>query len=142
MTRASFPWEPDGWPFWSHHYHANSFWAFRHLPNILFVHYNDLKADLEGEMRRVAAYVGIEVPENRWREYARAASFESMKADADRILPETALAFGSISNFVYKGTNERWRDELDADDLELYERGSVRDLDPGLRRWLESGGHS
>jgi len=43
-------------------------WSFssagvsRHLPNILFVHYNDLKADLEGEMRRIARFLEIEVP--------------------------------------------------------------------------------
>jgi aryl sulfotransferase len=140
MTRASFEWEPDGWPFWSHHYHANSFWSFRHLPNILLVHYNDLKADLEGEMRRVAAYVGIQVPDAAWPDLVRAASFEAMKADADRILPETALAFGATSNFVYKGTNERWRTELGAEDLALYENGAVTQLDPALRRWLEGGG--
>ena len=34
----------------------------RHRPNVLLVHYNDLKADLSGEMRRVADFLGISVP--------------------------------------------------------------------------------
>lgn len=141
MTRAWFPWEPDGWPFWSHHYHANSFWTYRHLPNVLLVHYNDLKADLEGEMRRIAAFVGIRVADDRWPDYVQAASFESMRDQAEQLLPETTLGFGAGTNFIYKGTNERWREALTVQDLSLYEGGAVRDLDPGLRRWLEEGGH-
>ena len=62
VSRGSFPWEHDGFPFWSHFYHAQSFWNFRHLPNIHFVHFNDLKADLEKEMRRIAAS-----STSRWR---------------------------------------------------------------------------
>ena len=49
MTRATYPWESDGFPYWSHLHHARSYWDFRHLPNLLFLHYNDLKADLPGE---------------------------------------------------------------------------------------------
>ena len=35
-------------------------------PNLLMVHYADMKADLEGEMRRVAGFLEIEVPERLW----------------------------------------------------------------------------
>ena len=142
ITKAWFPWEPDGWPFWSHHYHASSFWSYRHLPNVLLVHYNDLMADLEGEMRRIAEFVGVAVPEERWPDYVRAAGFESMQAEAEQLLPETAIGFGSPSNFIYKGTNKRWREALTEEDLQLYGQGAVRDLDPALRGWLEEGGHS
>ena len=141
ITKAWFSWEPDGWPFWSHHYHASSFWDFRHLPNVLLVHYNDLKDDLEGEMRRIADFVGNGVPEGSWPDYVRAASFESMQADADRLLPETVMGLGATTNFIYKGTNNRWRDVLTEEDLELYERGAISDLDPALRTWLQEGGH-
>src|SRR5579864_8844513 len=56
-----FEWEPDGWPFWSHHHHLSTWWEFRGLPNILFVHYADLKADIEAEVRRVATFFEIEI---------------------------------------------------------------------------------
>jgi aryl sulfotransferase len=42
---------------------VQSWWDFLHLPNILFVHYADLLADLEGEIRRVAQFLEIEVPD-------------------------------------------------------------------------------
>lgn len=139
ITRAWFPWEPDGWPFWSHHYHAESFWRYRELPNVLLVHYNDLLADLDGEMRRVAAFCGFEVDEDVWPQLVDAARFDSMKADAGKLLPEAEMAFeGGPGRFLYKGSNGRWRDVLTDEDLALYEDAATR-LDPVLRRWLESG---
>ena len=41
---------------WSHHHLARTYWDYRHLPNLLFVHYDDLKRDLLGEMRRIARF--------------------------------------------------------------------------------------
>ena len=46
-------------------HHIASFWRHRGNSNLSFVHYNDLKADLAGEMRRVAAFLGIEVCRRR-----------------------------------------------------------------------------
>src|SRR5262249_22242650 len=40
LDRGGFPWEQDGYPFWSHLAHAQSWWDYRHLENILFVHFN------------------------------------------------------------------------------------------------------
>lgn len=139
ITRGGFPWETDGWPFWSHHYHAASFWQFRHLPNLLLVHYNNLLTDPASQMRRIAEFVGIGVPAERWPALVDAASFETMRQQADKLVPETFLMFeGGPTRFVYKGTNGRWRDVLDVDDLACYERAAAA-LPPGLRRWLEAG---
>jgi hypothetical protein len=43
------------------------------------VHYNDLKADLSGEMKRIAAFLGIETPAALWPELVEAATFDKMK---------------------------------------------------------------
>ena len=37
----------------------DSFWTERHRANVLLVHYNDLIADLDGEMHRIADRLGI-----------------------------------------------------------------------------------
>ena len=39
-----FEWEKEGYPYWSSSHHAQTWWDFRHLPNILFVHFADLLA--------------------------------------------------------------------------------------------------
>ena len=114
VRRASFPWEQDGWPMWSHLYHAQSFWNFRHLPNIHCVHYADLKADREGEMRRIARFLDIDVPESTW------------PALVER-------------DFFFKGTNGRWRDVLTREDLAEYDTAVARALTPECAAWLERG---
>jgi len=143
MTRATYPWESDGYPYWSHHHHARSYWDYRHLPNILFVHYNDLKADLDGEMRRIARFLEIDVPEAKWPTLVDAATFASMKRDTAFLGPEMGMIFeGGADRFLYKGTNDRWRDVLTADDLALYDAAAARALTPELIRWLEGGAAS
>ena len=142
MTRASFPWESDGWPWWSHPYHAASFWPYRQLPNLLAVHYNDLLADLDGQMRRVARFLGIEVAEAAWPALVAAARFDAMRGEALREEAEgdrsNADLKGGAATFFFQGSNGRWRDVLSQDDLALYEAAAAR-LEPGLRSWLEGG---
>ena len=142
MTRSNFDWETDGYPFWSHHYHFMSFWPYRDLPNVLLVHYNDMKRDLEGKMREVAAFADFDIAEDVWPSLVQAASFESMKTDADRLLPETNFAFeGDSQTFVNKGTNGRWIDTFSATELELYEQAVTRAVpEAEAREWLENGG--
>ena len=113
MTRSLFDWETDGWPFWSHHHHAASFWPYRDLPNVLMVHYADLLADLEAQMRRVAAFTQLEVAEEAWPELVAAARFDAMKQEAIRNAEYIGLIFeGGAGRFFHKGTNGRWRDVL------------------------------
>lgn len=139
MTRSLFDWETDGWPFWSHHHHAASFWPYRRLPNVLMVHYADLLTDLETQMRRVASFTRLEVADDAWPELVAAARFDAMKEEAIRNEEYLGLIFeGGAERFFHKGTNGRWRDVLTEDDLSLYE-ASAAQLDPELRAWLELG---
>ena len=140
VHRASFPWEQDGWPMWSHLYHAQSFWKHRQQPNIHFVHYADLKADLEGEMRRIAAFLGITIIERDWPALVEKATFESMKREAvdnDDLL--TPVFEGGARRFYFKGTNGRWHDVLMPAELVEYDKAVARSLSPDCAAWLERG---
>lgn len=139
-TEGSFPWESDGAPYWSHLYHARSYWDRRDAPNLLMVHYSDLKADLEGGMRRIGAFLGIETPEENWPAFVDAASFATMKRDGDSFMPSAAMIWeGGAERFFHKGTNGRWQGVLTDGDLELYDAACARTLTPELRQWLENG---
>jgi aryl sulfotransferase len=137
-----FPWEPDGWPYWSHHHHLSTWWQWRDLHNVHFMHFGDLLADTEGEMRRLAAYCEIEVPEDHWPAIVDAVQLDAMRAEAKAHDPtgDTAsLIFeGGTDRFLFKGTNGRWRGVLTDEDLALYEEAAAT-LDPSLRAWLEGG---
>lgn len=117
-----------------------SYWAERHRGNLLLVHYNDLKADLSGEMKRIADFLQIETPPGLWPSLVEAARFETMKRDGAALLPGIEMAFnGGHKTFIHRGTNDRWRDVLTDEDLELYRRRVAEDLSPGLAKWLELG---
>jgi aryl sulfotransferase len=142
VSEGWFEWEPDGWPYWSHHHHLSTWWEVRDLPNVLFVHFGDLKADLETEMRRIAAYCDIHVDEDGWPALVATVGFDAMRSEARGTDDPMAMAFeGGADRFFYKGSNGRWRGALTPDDLALYETAAST-LDPLLRQWLEGGRHA
>ncbi len=123
LTNGSFPWESDGKPYWSVFSHGVSFWAHRQEPNILMVHYSDLKADLGAEMRRIAVALDIETPLDAWPELVAAASFESMKKNADRMAPDTNFKmWKDNSRFFNKGVSGQWQGVLSAESLALLDQ--------------------
>lgn len=116
--------------------HIASFWPLRQRDNVLFVHYNDLKADLAGEMRRVAAFLGIEVDDDAWGDVVERCTFASMRARGDEIGPFELMFDGGIEGFLHKGTNGRWRDVLTAAELAAYDRRAEETLPTDAREWL------
>jgi aryl sulfotransferase len=132
--------EEDGAPFWSFWENIATWWAARDVPNILLVHFNDLKADLEGEMRRIAEFLECDIPEERWPLLVEHCSFDYMKANAARVAPLGGAIFeGGASTFINKGVNGRWRDVLTAADVAAYEAAAVRKLGRECAHWLATG---
>jgi aryl sulfotransferase len=140
IGRGWFGWESEGYPFWGNLHHAQSWWNYRHLPNILLVHYNDLLIDLSGEIRRIADFLNIEVAPEMLASIADAVSFGSMKRNAEQIVPGYENLFkGGPQTFINKGTNGRWRAVLSEDELALYAAAVARELTPDCAHWLENG---
>lgn len=124
----------------SYFYMENSFWKARREPNVLLVHYNDLKADLDGEMRRIAAFLDIPVNEAIWPDLVAAGDFSAMKKAADQLMPGAGFIFkGGGNTFLNKGTNNRWKEQVNPADLELYEQKVKAQFSPALAAWAEHG---
>ena len=118
----------------------NTYWSERKRENLLFVHYNDLKADLVGEMRRISEFLEVDTPQDRLPVLAAAAQFDSMKKDGAALMPGIEQAFDrGADRFLNKGTNGRWKDALTAEDLARYDAAARRKLSPSLAAWLENG---
>jgi hypothetical protein len=118
--------------------HLAGFWERRDEPNIALFHYADMKADLDGTMRRLADVLGIDVPAERWDGLVHAATFEQMKQHADRLAPDTTHGiWQDNTKFFREGRSGRWRDVVADADLDRY-FARVRDLglDPDLVEWL------
>ncbi|HUE45626.1 MAG TPA: sulfotransferase domain-containing protein [Aestuariivirgaceae bacterium] len=141
ISEGVVPGQDDGRPGLSYFAFERSWWEVRQRPNLLFVHYNDLKTDLAGEMRRIADFLGITVPSDLWPEMVEAASFEAMRRHGDLLLGGLARMFqGGAARFLFKATNERWRDVLSEDDLARYQAKVETMLSPACAQWLAHGG--
>lgn len=123
--------------FW---YMENSYWTAREEPDLLLVHHADLKADLGGEMRRIAEFLGIELREDLWPALIEAAAFESMKSRAAELMPSAGYIWqGGGDTFLHKGENGRWRDVFADGDLALYDAKVRSAFPPDLAQWIEFG---
>jgi len=141
ITRGSFAWECDGWPYWSHLSNVQSWWDFRHLPNIKLFHFSDMLSDTEKEIHRMAAFLEIDVPDNAWDGIVKAVSFAEMKQQGELYAPGGGQFWkGGANTFLHKGTNGRWRDVLSGNELAQYDAACDRVLTSECRQWLEHGG--
>jgi len=140
ISRGWFAWEQEGYPFWGNLSHTQSWWPYRHLPNILFVHYNDLKEELAGEVRRIADFLAIPVADDLLSSILHAVNLDVMREREDRLQSPLLKALKNGANtFYYKGTNGRWRDVLSAEEVALYDKTAATVLTPDCRAWLEQG---
>jgi aryl sulfotransferase len=140
ISRGWFAWESEGYPWWGNMHHNQSWWGYRHLPNILFIHYSDLLADLTGEVTRIASYLNIPLTQDALTAIVQAVTFAAMREralDAEGSAP-SAFKEGA-KTFFFKGTNGRWRDVLSAEELQMYQEKAAQVLTPDCRAWLEQG---
>jgi aryl sulfotransferase len=122
--------------------HVAGFWERRHQPNLLLIHYNDLKRNLAGEMQRIAAFLDIEVPAAKWPAVVKRCTFESMQTRGSEIGEFERLFEGGAKGFLFKGTNGRWRDVLTPEEVEAYEKRVAELLPPAGAAWLQDGRRS
>lgn len=61
-----------------------AWWPRRHEPNVLLVHYADLEREPEENIRRIADFVGFEVPDASWPAVLEYTSFAWMKANESK----------------------------------------------------------
>ena len=140
LQKNRFPNERDGYPFWSSFRHAQTWWEIRDWPNILFVHYNDLKKDIRGQMKEIADFLGIDVKEEVLDQLVKNVHIDNMREKGDLYLGKGAQLFQEgAKSFLYKGTNGRWVDELTQEDLALYDQ-IKRNYPAEMIQWLETGG--
>ena len=138
---SSIPGETDGYPFWSLFDNVASWWKYRHLDNILFIHFNDMLQDLAGSIRRIADFFGFPINEATFPELVQSLTFDGMKKQVDKVyVPlQGAIFEGGANSFINKGTNGRWRGVLSEAQLAKYDEVCAAKLSPECRAWLEHG---
>eukprot|EP00899_Mesostigma_viride_P024253 jgi/Mesvir1/5011/Mv13897-RA.1 len=132
--------EQDGWPLWPF-WDWTRQWARVHgLPNVMFLHFNDLKKDLPGEIRRIAKFLDIVIDEAKFPEIVEHCTLEFERKNPKCVPLGGVLWKDGAASFLFKGTNRRWADILSEQEVREYEERAVKELGPKLAEWIMNGG--
>ena len=119
--------------------HVKTFWDRRDEPNVHLFHYGDLRADLAGQMRRLAGILDVAEPTD---ELVAAATFESMQARADELIPNSDTPFWHDNKrFFDRARSGGWQAFIDSGEAQRrYEAALAKAGAPDdLARWLHTG---
>ena len=117
--------------------HLDTFLVKRKQPNIAMFRYEDMKADLEGSMRRLASVLRVEVDEAKWPTLVEAATFDKMRDRASDLAPQVTNGFWQEdARFFHVGGSGQWRAFFDEAAQERYEKRLNVVASPELVAWL------
>ncbi len=95
--------------------HVRGWWRHRADANVLLLHYEDLVADLEGCLRRMAVFIGREIAPERFPGILERCSFAFMKEHEDLFDPLTAMLYEhrlERNSHLRQGRAGGWEAEL------------------------------
>lgn len=121
-------------------WHLSDAWARREAANVELFHYADLSADLDSQMRRLAARLGISVPESVWPELVTAARFAAMRDRARRLAPDPSGVLKDSTAFFRQGRSGSGRQLLTDAELDRYASRVAQLAPPDLLDWLHRAG--
>jgi hypothetical protein len=117
-------------------HHVEDAWERREEDNVLLVHYADLIADLDGQMRRVRDRLGISVPDEHWAGLVEAASFERMRSRSAELVPDALGVLVEPVRFFRSGRSGTGREVLTPEELARYEARVASMVSPEVVAWL------
>jgi aryl sulfotransferase len=109
-------------------------------PKVVLLHYDDLSADLEGTMRRLAATLGIVVDSALWPTIVSAADFSAMRARARDLAPDATGILKSPTAFFRRGSSGAAREVLSEGEWSHYRDRVATRAAPDLLQWLHHDG--
>jgi len=117
-------------------WHLSDAWSRRSQGNVVLVHFDDLLADLHGQMRRLAGLLDIDTLPGRWDELVEAATFDGMRARADERAPDRLGVLRDPHAFFRNGVSGDGARALDRDALARYQARAAALAPPRLLEWL------
>ncbi|MEY8015079.1 sulfotransferase domain-containing protein [Mycobacterium servetii] len=116
-----------------------SWWRLKDEPNILLLHYRQLKDDLPGQIAQLAEFFSIDPGSLRMDAIVEHCSFDYMSARAEKMAPFGGAHMSSPQAFFHKGLKRDHRTELSPQQVERFDRVALNKLGAECAHWLETG---
>lgn len=136
LEHDRLPGSPLDQPFWPH---VRSWWEGRRRANVLLLHHASITADMSRELRRLAAFLGIELSEAAIPAMLAHCDIAYMRAHAAKLPAYTRVFAQGAASFFRQGTNGAWRDDLTAQEIARCDAVAARELAPDCAHWLRTG---
>ena len=122
----------------------NGWWPLRNEPNVLFIHFSDMKRDHEGSVRKIAAFLGFQPTAEQWPKILKFTSFAWMKEKEDKFEIRTLLPFPLLKKggMVRKGQMGKAADDGMTPEIAATIRSWAEKMvpDAAARKWMYEGG--
>ncbi len=121
-----------------------AWWPLRHEPNVLFLHFADMKKDHEGSVRRIADFLGVTPAADRWPAILQYTGFPWMKANERKFEAGSHLRVQPLNSgaMIRKGQLGAAREDGMTDEIAAHLRvvGQAICPDEQAVDWLYRGG--
>jgi aryl sulfotransferase len=116
-----------------------SWWELRDEPNVLLLHYSQLKKDLRRQIARLAEFFSIDPKTLRMNAIVEHCSFDYMSERAEKMAPFGGTHMSSAKAFFHKGLKRDHRTELTPPQVQRFDRAALEKLGKECAHWLETG---
>merc|ERR1719453_2107839 len=99
--------------------YIRAWWAAKDEPNVLLLHYNDLKQDLTGGIKQIADFVGVKLNDKEFSAVEEKCGFAWMKEHNDKFSykvwnsPQQPLEVMVGGSIIHKGVSGRGKGFID-----------------------------
>lgn len=120
----------------------NSWWSLRHKKNVFMIHFNDLKRDREGSIRKIASFLDIELNNDQWKHVLDYTSFKWMKEHGEKFSLQHVAAVPLLQKdgMVRSGTIGDGKNKLTPAMREEFDKIAQEKWTSEQIKWSKNGG--
>jgi len=122
----------DNTPYGNYWHHVSEAWKRRDHPNLHIMFYEDMKADIMAELKRLDKFLGTNLTDEQLKKVSEHTSFDNMKANPSMVLDIA----GFKGSFFYKGqvgsSKGQLPPELDAR-MDAWIKENAAKVDPAFK---------